>query len=111
MRLPNPDRAVVDLRKLSGYCLNPAHSRGRHKSDVFFSALGLTTKHAEFLRDALLRCARTHECAAREPSEFGARYEIQFTLEFQGRRATVCSAWLVRRDENFARLTSCYVVT
>ncbi|WP_367268233.1 DUF6883 domain-containing protein [uncultured Thiohalocapsa sp.] len=39
-RLPNADQAAVDLDKLRGYCLNPAHPRGRHKARVFAAALG-----------------------------------------------------------------------
>lgn len=111
MRLPNSDRAVVDLRKLSEYCLNPVHPRGRHKSGVFLSALGMTGAHASFLRDALLRAAESHDCTLRGQAEYGVRYEVRFVLAFQGREATICSAWLVRRGEDFARLTTCYVVS
>ncbi|WP_200235400.1 DUF6883 domain-containing protein [Thiohalocapsa halophila] len=42
MKLPNANQAVVDLEKLRGYCLNPAHPRGRHKARVFAAALGIT---------------------------------------------------------------------
>lgn len=35
--MPNADRAVVELRKLTGYCLSFAHPRGRHKAQVFAS--------------------------------------------------------------------------
>jgi hypothetical protein len=37
MKLPNGDRAIVDLEKLRAYCLNPQHPRGRHKARVFAS--------------------------------------------------------------------------
>jgi hypothetical protein len=45
-KLPNPDDAVVDIRKLRDYCLNPAHPRGRNKARVFASVLGLTASDA-----------------------------------------------------------------
>ena len=61
MRLPNAERAVVDIEKLRDYCLSGEHPRGRHKARVFAAALGLTADHAEFLRDALLDAARTHD--------------------------------------------------
>ena len=32
MKLPNGDRAVVELAKLTDYCLDPGHPRGRHKA-------------------------------------------------------------------------------
>ncbi len=49
MRLPNAERAVVDIAKLRDYCLNFEHPRGRHKARVFAAALGLTTADAEML--------------------------------------------------------------
>jgi hypothetical protein len=29
MKLPNPDRAIIDEQKLTGYCLNPNHADGQ----------------------------------------------------------------------------------
>jgi hypothetical protein len=31
MKMPDGDAAIVDRQKLTGYCLNPAHPRGKHK--------------------------------------------------------------------------------
>jgi hypothetical protein len=61
MRLPNPEIAVVDVRKLRDYCLNPAHPRGKHKAQVFSAALGLDADDAEELRETLLSAARSEE--------------------------------------------------
>lgn len=61
--LPNAGRAVVDIRKLRDYCLNPWHEDGKHKARVFASALGLGELDAEWLRDQLLDPARSQgEC-------------------------------------------------
>ena len=54
MKLPNSDRAVVEIAKLRDYCLNPEHPHGKHKARVFAAALGLTADQAETLRDELL---------------------------------------------------------
>jgi hypothetical protein len=35
---------------------------------------------------------------------------IDFLLEHTGRRALVRSAWIVLVNENFPRLTSCYIL-
>ena len=35
MFLPNPSLAVVELAKLTDYCLDPAHEDGKHKARVF----------------------------------------------------------------------------
>lgn len=62
MKLPNGERAVVDVRKLSDYCLNLASPRGRTKARVFESVLGLKRANAEALRRQLLRAATEEEC-------------------------------------------------
>ncbi|HZQ09694.1 MAG TPA: hypothetical protein VFD70_24160, partial [Anaerolineae bacterium] len=71
MKLPNAERAVVDIRKLRDYALNPAHSRGRHKARVFQSALGLTQHDAEELAEALRAAARSENAEPREMDEHG----------------------------------------
>lgn len=110
MKLPNSERAVVDIRKLRDYCLNPEHRRGRHKARVFAVALGLTADDAEELRDALLAAARGDDAIPAELDNYGQRYVLDFDMSRANRRATVRSSWIVRRGEDFARLTSCYVI-
>ncbi len=110
MKLPNPERAVVDVRKLRDYCLNPNHQRGRHKARVFQSALGITAYEAEELRTALLYAARTYDAQPVETDEHGQRFMIEFEMQRGDKRAVVHSGWIVRKGETFARLTSCYVV-
>ncbi len=110
MRMPNAERAVVDIEKLRDYCLSPDHPRGRHKARVFAAALGLTADHAELLRDALLEAARTQDAVLVDQDGYGARYVIEFTMEGPAREGRVHSSWIVRRSEDFPRLTSCYVL-
>ena len=54
MIISNYENAVVDLRKITEYCLNFDHEIGRHKARVFESALDLTVENAEELINALL---------------------------------------------------------
>ncbi len=110
MKLPNADRAVVDLDKLRNYCLNPAYRRGCHKARLFASLLGLTADHAGDLRDALLAAARNENAQPGERDEYGARYVVDFTMNGPAGQRTVRSGWIIRRDEDFPRLTSCYVL-
>ena len=60
MKIPNAERAVVDIRKLRDYCLNPAHDEGKHKARLFV-ALGMTANDAEDLRDILLQVVKAHD--------------------------------------------------
>ncbi len=110
MKLPNPERAVVDIRKLADYCLNVDHPRGQHKARVFRSALGLMADDAPTLAAALLDAERTSQAQPLEQDEYGQRYVIEFEFRRGDRRAVIRSGWIVRHSEDFARLTSCYVV-
>ncbi len=110
MKLPNSERVVVDVAKLRDYCLNPDHPRGRHKARAFTAAIGLTADQAEELRDALLEAAHTEEAIATDQDEYGQRYVVDFTMNGPAGQARVRSGWIVRRGEDFARLTSCFVL-
>lgn len=44
MKLPNSEKAFVDIAKLRDYSLNPEHESGGHKARVFRAALGLKIK-------------------------------------------------------------------
>lgn len=111
MRLPNGENAVVDIRKLTEYCLNPDNPRGRHKARVFASALGITVLNADELREKLLDIARTTESAVPgENDAYGKRYVIDFEWTTGSETAPVRSTWIVLNHEDTPRLTSCYVL-
>jgi hypothetical protein len=110
MKLPGSDRAVVDIAKLSDYCLNPQHPLGRHKARVFASVLGLTAAEADLLCSALLDAALEGDAMAGENDEYGQRYVVDFEMKGPRGRATVRSTWIIVRGEDHPRLTSCYVL-
>jgi hypothetical protein len=102
MKLPNGDRAHVDLRKLEAYCLNVHHPRGKHKARVFASC-GITD--AEALKRALLEAAVSNDA-----TESGAdRHGVLYVIEFNWMQVLIRSIWMVRRNEDFPRLVSCYI--
>lgn len=111
MRLPNGENAIVDIRKLTGYCLNIGDPRGRHKARVFASALGITVANADALRTKLLQIANTTESAvAGENDDYGQRFVVDFEWTTPRGTAPVRSTWIVLSNEDFPRLTSCYVL-
>ena len=110
MKLPNADQAFVDIAKLRDYCLSTTHPVGKHKARVFASVLGLTAADSGLLRDALLQAARFQEATAGEEDEYGRRYTVDFVMSGPAGQATIRSCWIVRQGEDFARLTSCYVL-
>ena len=110
MRLPNGNRADLGT-KLEDYTLNMLHREGRHKARVFESVRGITADNADVLRGALLdAAAAADQIEARGDSEFGIMYILRFSLSTARGTATVLSVWIVRRGEDFPRLTTCYIV-
>ena len=71
--------------------------------------LNLSQEDAEFLREHLLTAAREGNAIPTVRDEFGQRYQIDFELT-RGRRATIRSAWFVRRGERIPKLTTCFVL-
>ena len=110
MKLPNGDKAFVNIAKLRDYSLDPAHKEGRHKARVFAAALGLTRNDVDWLRDQLMAAARTSDCRPGWKTDHGQRYLLDFTLTYRGKSARLRSVWNMRPNEDFPRLITCYVL-
>lgn len=108
MKVPDAQKAVVDVRKLCEYCLNFEHEYGRHKARLFAATLGMTAENAQILREFLLEAVKTHDAKIGRCDIFGQRYSVDFSLEWRGKQATVRSAWIIEHGEDVPRLTSCY---
>jgi len=109
LKLPNANRAVVDIAKLRDYSLNSAHPEGKHKARVFASSLGFTTADADRLREMILSEVLQQEATQGRADEHGTRYTVDF--EAQGFRdmVTIRTAWIIDTGEAVPRLVSCYV--
>jgi hypothetical protein len=110
MKLPNAERAVVDVRKLRHYCLNNEHPRGQHKARVFRSALGWTAEQAEDVQRRLLEAVLREDASFLGADDYGQRYALDFPVQGLGGVATVRSLWIIRYGEDFPRFASCYVL-
>jgi hypothetical protein len=108
-KLPNLEKAIVEVRKLREYCLSPDRPRGRRKARVFASALGLTADNAEEVHEALLSGALSGEADPAEEVEYGKRYVLDFEMKTSAGTATVRSGWIVRRAKisRGSRAASC----
>lgn len=110
MKLPNGERANLGT-KLEDYSLNPLHRHGQHKARVFQSVLGITSENSSVLRDALRQAAANSDQAVhRGHNGFGTVYELRFSLSTAHGTATVLSGWIIRDDEDFPRLATCFII-
>ena len=108
MRLPNAENAVVDPEKLRSYALDSTHRVGRHNARLFAALLGLGVEDAEELHNILLNAGRSLDAELVERDEHGQRYRIDFTLTWRDRQVLLRSSWIIRPDEGFPRLVTCY---
>ena len=113
MKLPNAENAVVDIEKLRDYCLNPTHEEGKHKARRFKEKLGLTVEDAERLRAAILDAILKVDAREQKPTQYGRRFVVDFELSWPEQKyitstALVRTAWIIRNDEDFPRLTTCF---
>jgi hypothetical protein len=107
-RLPNGDRAIVDIRV--DYCLNPSHPRGRHKARVFRQAAGLQRGDAAWLRDALLEAAPVGDTVTTATDPWGTHWRLDVTIRRHRKSAVVRTIWIVRTGEDLPRLVTCWVL-
>ena len=78
---------------------------------MFESALGITLANKEVLADVLLVAAKnSDDFVPLDDNGFGETYVLRFRLTTEKGSATVLSAWIVRRNEDFPRLTTCFIV-
>ena len=108
MKIPNAERAIVDIRKLPDYCLNPDHDTGKHKARLFMALLGMGSNDAETLRNALLEAVKTHEARLGRRDRRGQRYTVDFTFDWQGKQAKIRSGWIIQSNAAPPRLITAY---
>lgn len=61
---------------------------------------------AEELRQMLLEVVKTQEVRLGRRDQFGQRYTLDFTLEWQVRSAIVRSGWIIEHGFDIPRLTT-----
>ena len=107
-RLPHGDEAILDIRKIEDYCLNPLHPRGRHKARVFREAL--ERSDAAWLQEPLLEAARSSEASQVAADTWGTHWRLDATVRRQGKSAVVRTIWIVRTGEIEPRFVTCWVL-
>ena len=113
MKLPNAERAVIDIKKLRDYSLNPNHPEGKHKARVFLEKLDFTVDDAERLRELIMEAILRVDATEQQPSPHGRRFYVDFHVKrsekYVQMGATIRTAWIIRNDEDFPRLTTCFI--
>ncbi len=110
MIVPNAENAVVDIRKLTNYCLNTNHEIGKHKAYIFKSMFDLTVENAERLREELPFAVKNSEAQAGKFDKFGQRHTVDFEMRQGAKKAIIRSGWIIEAEADFPHLTTCFVL-
>jgi hypothetical protein len=114
LKLPNRERAVNDIRKIRDYSLNPNHPEVKHKARVFKDKLEFTAADAERLRELILEAISKTEATEQQPSPHGRKFYVDFHVtrseKYEVMGAAIRTAWIIRNDEDFPRLTTCFIL-
>ena len=111
MLLPSAEIAFIDDRKLIDYCLSESHPVGKHKARVFMAALGFSLSNFHDLRESILNEILENDAILTEINQYGTLYVVDVTVKNPPKQAKVRTSWIIRTDEDFPRLTSCYIIS
>lgn len=110
MKLEPFNNPIIPDDKLLDYCLNPSHPDGKHKARVFKSALNIDQTNFEVLKIAIIRKIKNVDVNLLEQNDFGSLYYADLSITNENLSAMVRTCWIIKIDENFPRLTSCFVI-
>ena len=112
MKLPNLNSALIDRNKLWNYSLNTQHDRGKHKARLFAAILdlGRNENDVEILQALILEAVQNYEAIPSQSDQYGQRYIVDFLTIRSQNTANIRTTWIIRPDEDFPRLVSCYIL-
>jgi len=109
MKVPNCENAYIDIEKIRDYCLNDEHPRGKHKAIVFKSVLELNKKDAELLKRMIQEGVQLNDAEETFKDEYGVRFTVDIPQSIKDNRAVIRTLWIIKTNEDFPRLITCYV--
>ncbi len=110
MKLPNYKNAIIDKEKLTEYCLNEDHPIGKHKARVFKSVLGITAADFELLIQIIFEGIQTYQAIKKETDQYGTRFYVDIENLSTNKPIIIRTNWIIKRNEEYPRLTSCYII-
>lgn len=107
--LPNFKYAEIKIEKLANYCLNRFHERGKDKAYLFEKILGINELHAHLLKQEILSNLDKYPAIEIKENEFGKKYSVLMKIKIMGKEGILQTGWIIEKETDFPRLTSCYI--
>jgi len=108
MKLPNGSQAIIPIKKITGYCLNPDHPSGKHKARVFASALGITAQNPERLLELVRQAAKEGAVVYQGETSFGQSFKVDWQIEGYN-QIVLRTLWEIKTGSNLPRLVSAFI--
>jgi hypothetical protein len=106
--LPNYENAVIPLDKLLKYSLS--FKNNYDKAFAFEKALGFTISNYQQLLTQVYKNLPLYKAVDKGYNNHGNRYQVIMTIDgVNDKSAEVLTAWIIRNEEDFPRLTNIYV--
>lgn len=109
MQLPNGDKAEVPDEKLFTYLLNENHPEQTGHAILFRTLRGIGPENAHMLRSALLHAAINQPATIGQPSPYGQKFEIRFSMTGPRSDYTILSVWIIEEQSEIPRLVTAYI--
>ncbi|MEO5673290.1 MAG: DUF6883 domain-containing protein, partial [Chitinophagales bacterium] len=90
-------------------CLDENHPAGKHKAVKFNDALLFTKKDTTLLKKIILDGVKEFEALPSFDDEYGKRYYVDMILYKFGKKIPLRTSWIIKQNEDFPRLTTCYI--
>ena len=108
-QLITPESIEIPPAKLTQYVLNPAGDK--NKAKVFESALGYTLDNYQDLIDNVYKNINNFPVVQIGNNEQGKLYRCDITITGpNGRTAVVRTGWIMKKETDFYRLTTIFVL-
>ncbi|MBS3913711.1 MAG: hypothetical protein KG003_04385 [Bacteroidetes bacterium] len=76
---------------------------------MFKEVLGFDETNAEELRQIILDAIKTNEAIPQRVDEYGRRFAVDFAFRKFASEVIIRTSWIIRNNELYPRLTSCYI--
>jgi hypothetical protein len=110
VKLSSFNKPYISDDKLLDYCLNPLHPDGKHKARVFKAALEIDQSNFDILKNEIIRKIANVDVNLLDQNEFGSLYFADIKIVNGKWSAVVRTCWIIKIEEDFPRLTSCFVI-
>ncbi len=104
MKIPNSDRAIIELSKLTEYLLNTKHKRGGAKAKLLLQ-FGYNLENWQQLESDIRKFHLSEDVNVVKETAYGVKYEVSANLLTpSNRQLLVKTVWQIDTGTNSPRL-------